>query len=502
MRFYQKGSLFLTSLLLVGALHPLGDAKGAGKDELTVKGKVLNVRKGPDISSPVVDVLLQDKSYPILKEDDEWIKVKTGTGKEGWVAKWLTGEENSGKKRTIGKGRIISGDVRVRTGPDTSYNLAGSLKKGSKVEILEQQGTWAYIQTKKVTGWIAEKFISQESITGTEKTEVPAHAVLADTVNVRTHASLQGEVLGKIAKGSKVKIITVEGDWMKVSYKSAYGWINKDYLRFSSGQKESETPITEKPMKGEVVIKQNGTNLRSRPDVQSVIVSRTYVGERFSIIAAADDWYKIRLESGGTAYVAGWVVTPAGDAPQMKKQGAEQYLSDKLIVIDPGHGGRDRGTKGINGTLEKNLTLQTALLLQDKLEAAGAAVILTRNTDYYLALPSRAGISNNHNADAFISLHYDHAKNHLVSGVTTYYYHAYQKSLAASLNQSLGSSLQVVNRGYRFGDFHVIRENEQAAALVELGYLSNAAEESHVTSNQYQEAVSEAIFMGLEKYFQ
>ncbi|CAH0346393.1 N-acetylmuramoyl-L-alanine amidase [Bacillus sp. CECT 9360] len=445
MSFLKKGSLSLCSLLLASTIYPLAEAKG--NNDVIVKQEVLS-------------------------------------------------------KQAIGRGSIITDDVRVRTGPATKYNLAGSVKKGSSVEILERQGKWTHIKNDELTGWISEDFISQQSIFINQNKEIPADGIVTDTINVRSHASLEGEVLGKIARGSKIKIVTAEGDWLKVSYNSTYGWINKEYISFSGEISEQQKQIKETPLNGEIVISQNGTYLRSSPDVHSRIVSRTDVGEKFSIIAAASNgWFKIQLESGGMAYVAGWVVSVTGKTSQMKKQGAEQYLSDKLIVIDPGHGGRDQGTKGVKGTLEKNLTLHTALLLQDKLEAAGSTVILTRNADYYLSLQTRVGVSHRHNADAYISLHYDHAKNQLVSGVTTYYYHSYQKSLASSINKSLNSSLQVVNRGYRFGDYYVIRENQRAAALIELGYLSNSGEEATVSSERYQEDVSDAIFAGLESYF-
>lgn len=470
MNLLQKSKVSICSLVLATALFPLDEAEGAG-NEVTVKREVINIREGPDINYPITDTLPQGDSFTILKEEKEWIKIRTGAGTEGWVAKWLA-EANS-----------------------------------------------------------------------SEKKEIPAEGIVTDTINVRTHASLEGEVLGKMTRGTNVRIVTSEGAWVKIPYNSGYGWIHKDYLRLSENQTSSKaltrinrssekedskgaeenngpsekkdsndmiadrilsnqkTSIAQLPADGEVVIKQNGTNIRTRPDVRSLIVSRTFIGDRFKIIGVEKDWYKIRLESGASAYVAGWVVSVSGNAPRVKKEGSAQYLSDKLIVLDPGHGGKDRGTKGVKGSLEKNLTLETALLLQGKLEAAGATVLLTRNSDYYLALPPRVKVSHYQNADAFISLHYDFSKNLLVSGVTTYYYNSNQKSLAASISNSLGTSLQAVNRGYKFGDYHVIRENERAAALLELGYLSNGSEETKVNSRRYQEDVSEAIYSGLENYF-
>ncbi|MBR8645773.1 N-acetylmuramoyl-L-alanine amidase [[Brevibacterium] frigoritolerans] len=84
------------------------------------------------------------------------------------------------------------------------------------------------------------------------------------------------------------------------------------------------------------------------------------------------DWYSIKLKGGKTAYVAGWIVTIEGVPSKSNDLALRKYLKDKTIVIDPGHGGRDSGTIGVGGTLEKNLTIRTAELLRDKLQAAGA----------------------------------------------------------------------------------------------------------------------------------
>ena len=69
---------------------------------------------------------------------------------------------------------------------------------------------------------------------------------------------------------------------------------------------------------------------------------------------------KYKLKNGTTGYIAGWIVSINGSAPQIERPGAESYLKNKTIVIDPGHGGHDNGTTGSEGHLEKELTLRTA----------------------------------------------------------------------------------------------------------------------------------------------
>ena len=147
------------------------------------------------------------------------------------------------------------------------------------------------------------------------------------------------------------------------------------------------------------------------------------------------------------------------------------------------------------------MTLETAGYLFNKLKAAGADVTLTRQRDEYLSLSSRVDIASYRDADAFISIHYDSTKNNSVRGLTTYYYHPWQKELAVNIHSAVIGQTNMKDRGARFGDYYVIRENSQTAILIELGFLSNPSEELHVTSNQYQQSAATGIYEGLARYF-
>ncbi len=209
------------------------------------------------------------------------------------------------------------------------------------------------------------------------------------------------------------------------------------------------------------------------------------------------------MEDGTTAYVAGWIVsirTGNGyeSSPSRNTSGG---INDKVIIIDPGHGGRDSGTIGTRGTLEKLITMKTGQLLADKLRSAGAEVVLTRKNDEYVSLPSRVSLSHYYDSDAFISIHFDSIYDTSVAGHTTFYNKSYQKDLAYDVHESLASRLPSRDRGVRLGDYHVIRENKQAAILLELGFLSNPAEEANMTSHYYQDLAATAIYHGLNDYF-
>jgi len=153
---------------------------------------------------------------------------------------------------------------------------------------------------------------------------------------------------------------------------------------------------------------------------------------RLSVSDRQGDWYYVESSD-----IQGWVFkkftkTVALRSVQPSMQVAQRepvytlskslrHLKGKTIIIDAGHGGKDKGAIGTQGTYEKDLTLRTALILQNKLQKEGAHVILTRTHDEYLLLSQRTLQSTK--ADAFISIHYNSTNSSQLTGLMTYYYH-------------------------------------------------------------------------------
>ncbi|MBO1912425.1 N-acetylmuramoyl-L-alanine amidase, partial [Microvirga sp. 3-52] len=136
-----------------------------------------------------------------------------------------------------------------------------------------------------------------------------------------------------------------------------------------------------------------------------------------------------------------------------------------------------------------------------KLKSAGANVVLTRNMDTYITLQKRVSISQQYNADAFISLHYDASIDSSINGFTTYYTHSYQRELAVAINNGLASTISLRNRGAQPANYLVLRENSQNAILLELGFLSNPMEERNVNTESFREQATQGIYQGLITFF-
>lgn len=465
----------------------------------------LRVRSGPGTSYEVTGSINQGDKVEILKQNGDWLEVQTPIG-NGWVSKDYI-ETDKEKETEILTGKITASSLNVRKAPSLNSDVLGQIKKEETVPVYSEKNEWVEIGFQSERAWISREYIKLNKENGKKNDSQEKNkdlsgytgTVTAASLNVRDSNSLDGKVIASISKGESFKILEEKNNWVKLEIESGEnGWVAGWYVEKSVPNKK---PSKETIQNSSVRIDHNGTNIRSNPDTNSKIVERANTGDSYPIVALHGDWYEIKLKNGEKGFVAGWIVSVQGGAPQVQKPGTNSDLTTKKIMIDPGHGGRDNGTTGANGTLEKQLTLRTGQLLYQKLRSKGANVILTRSNDQYLSLSTRVSMAHYQDVDAFISIHYDSIENPSVKGMTTYYYHPYQKALATEVHKATQNHVSMKDRNVRFGNYHVIRENKQEAILLELGYLSNPSEELFVNSPQYQEQITNGIVQGLANYF-
>lgn len=167
------------------------------------------------------------------------------------------------------------------------------------------------------------------------------------------------------------------------------------------------------------------------------------------------------------------------------------------VVVDAGHGGIDRGTRGLYRTVEKDYTLDTAKRVERGLRARGFHVIMTRRGDYFVPLPQRAAISNKQWSAVFVSIHYNDSRRQGARGTETYHFNTRSYPLAANIQRELAQF--TVTRGVKRARFHVLRNNTKPAVLVECAFLSNPIEARKVRSGGYRQKLADAIVRGVAK---
>jgi N-acetylmuramoyl-L-alanine amidase len=177
-----------------------------------------------------------------------------------------------------------------------------------------------------------------------------------------------------------------------------------------------------------------------------------------------------------------------------------------LIILDAGHGGSDEGAK-VHFFQEKKITLSTVLLLKKQLEDMGYRIILTRSRDVYIPLHRRVSIANRTRAVLFVSVHYNASQSKEARGVEVFYCSGQDtwrtqasKKLASAILSQLVTQTQAESRGVKAGNFHVIRETEMPAVLVEAGFITNFDERSSLRDKSYLEKIAKGIAAGIDKY--
>ncbi|MDX1838681.1 AMIN domain-containing protein [Legionella taurinensis] len=226
-------------------------------------------------------------------------------------------------------------------------------------------------------------------------------------------------------------------------------------------------------------------------------------------------------------------------------------LRDVVIVLDPGHGGKDPGASGPHRTAEKNITLAIALKLKQIIDRQpGMRAVLTRRGDYYVGLRERLNIARQYNGDVFVSIHADAFINQQSSGASVFALSqrgatseaarwlaekenyselggvnlkdlddqsglvrevlidlSQTATIGASLHmgervlRNLNTVTKLHNHKVEQARFMVLKSPDIPSILIETGFISNPREERNLTDSRYQTRLTQSIFQGLKRYF-
>lgn len=223
---------------------------------------------------------------------------------------------------------------------------------------------------------------------------------------------------------------------------------------------------------------------------------------------------------------------------------AKTVNKKKIIVLDPGHGGKDPGAIGYSGVYEKNITLAMAKELKVILEKEGYKVHLTRSTDIFIPLRDRVKIARKYNADLFMSIHADSAVNRSAKGLSVYTLsetasdkeaaalaerenkadvvaglnlleHSKEVSdilinlaqretmnrsseFASFMVQEMRKSVKLRDNTHRFAGFAVLKAPDVPSVLLEMGYLSNRTEERLLKQKDYRRKLAVSTSKAVE----
>ncbi|WP_252912640.1 N-acetylmuramoyl-L-alanine amidase [Aliihoeflea aestuarii] len=272
--------------------------------------------------------------------------------------------------------------------------------------------------------------------------------------------------------------------------------------------------------------------------VENVDIMKNEDGAGYRVVVDMVAGSDRQFEAALADQIATTSVTSAGQAPDVPRF---------TIVIDPGHGGADSGARGVSGVLEKTITLAFGLELKKALEDLDRYdVHMTRDRDRFLRLDERVRIARRHEADLFISIHADAIRHRDVRGATVYTvsetpsdaasaakairenladqlagYGSPEESdevsgiladlvrretdgfslrFANALVDSLSSEIAMIKNPHRFAGFQVLKAPDVPSVLVELGYLSNAADEAQLRDVEWRAQATAGIVGAIDRF--
>ncbi|MGX6962347.1 N-acetylmuramoyl-L-alanine amidase [Vagococcus xieshaowenii] len=392
--------------------------------------------------------------------------------------------------------------LNVRLGPGLDYDITSQVKKGDKVEVLEEKDKWFHVVLPNSTkGWIASWLIAENSAS-TAVTSIKA-TVNTDDTNLREKANTDSDVVVKVKKDTPVLITNEANGWSQVEVDGKSGWIFSDLLTLTEEKNKEnpkDKPITTKPTIKKVYARQDDIKIRQEASIDGLVIATSNIGQPMDVVAEEGDWYQVKTEDGQIGYVANWVVSTA----KQLGNSSVSSIAEATIMLDPGHGGTDVGSISPDETIyEKTITFATANYVKEALQTLGANVMMTRSDDVLVPLSEIANKSNRASVDAFISFHYDSTEGaNTASGTKTYYYDDTDKLFASIINNSLAETLPLPNRGVDFGDYQVLRENDRPAVLLELGFMNNSNDLAEFSTKSYQKKVAQAVAQALTEYFE
>lgn len=400
--------------------------------------------------------------------------------------------------KVIAKGKSKVNDLNIRTGRSVNSGyIVGKLNAGESFEVIANFDDWVEIKYHNRPAYIS-KSSQYIDLLDADSKPIGASKYLVsiktgtDTLNVRTLPSVNGEIIGTFKNNDVAEVFQEKNGWLLVKLNGIPGYINGSFTEKVDTSTPGGSTDTGK-LVGKVTAA--SLNVRSGPGDQHSKIGAITLGKKVDVKALNGYWATIDF-NGKTGYVHKSYL-------KLLNQSAAP-LKDRIIVIDAGHGGHDPGASG-NGIIEKQLTLDVSKRVEAKLKNAGAKVLMTRSGDTYPSLSARTEYAKKNYAEVFVSIHGNSfLPNSPANGTEVFYSSQNPNSnesrvLAQYIQNNIVKMASMTDRGVKQANFQVIRENNIAAVLVELGFMTNASDADKLKKNP--DIFAEAIYQGLLQYY-
>ncbi|MCR8968681.1 N-acetylmuramoyl-L-alanine amidase [Facklamia sp. 7083-14-GEN3] len=430
----------------------------------------------------------------------------------GLVTLW--GIESLSNLKTL---KIDRQGIVLHSFPTTNSEVVTEIATNSSIEIIQEQTGWLKARyLGRIEGWLPKWLINNNQL----KNDKEIAASFEEATAIYQKADSKSSIISTIPKDSLIPINYIEYNWAQVSYQGKPAFVNLNAVELIN-QEEAERILVEtdsldnsidekeeekERLKDKLIMRKKEDYLLEKADNFSNIIYQTNYLQEFTRLDfieynAQESFYFVADQQGIKGYINSFSLSEPVYSIDHRSQPVNSKLQQATIMLDPGHGGEDPGTLSTDQKYsEKSFTYKIADVLKKTLEAFGATVILTNESDQFLDLTERVEISNQKQPDLFLSLHFDSSYDTQINGVRTYFYHLNDEEFAKTLHSGLITSGRP-NLGVEYGNFQVLRENTVPSLLLELGYITNSEDLELMLTYDYHQNLADAITEGLSTYF-
>lgn len=222
-------------------------------------------------------------------------------------------------------------DVNVRSGPGMSYGAFTVMKKGTSAASLGTSGGWTKITVNGKTGFVSSKylFVSNQNLSSNASSKTVS--ITASSLNVRSGAGTQYQIIGGLTKGKNVTVVATSGEWYKIKYGSRYGYINKKYTSTAvSDNKESSSADDMESNTQTMYCIASSLNIRSGAGTSYAVTGSIKNGQSVTVLGNNNGWSKIKV-GNGYGYVSSKYLSAS--KPASNGHNSEAINSSDLITF-------------------------------------------------------------------------------------------------------------------------------------------------------------------------
>ncbi|WP_225231099.1 N-acetylmuramoyl-L-alanine amidase [Solibacillus faecavium] len=438
------------------------------------------------------------------------------------------------------KAKVDNLNVRLSASTANASNVLTKVNTGTPFKVFEvQQDGWLKVSYEGRYAYVYKDYVDFTDESGQLINKVQKNVYALNDIQVYQKRDVSSDIVSSIADKEVIAVYGTVGNWYVTLVNGLPGYVRISQTQDTLPVEEVVTPPvvednpTVEPPTTVVEEEQNtpeppaeGGAENSQPEKPLTPPQQLLTN---TIGKATVDALHIRESALGTSRSLGQIKrgtlvevhSLSGNWAEITYNGINGYINktylqllnqtgtavkDRIIVLDPGHGGKDPGAVKKNAR-EKEIVLKVANLVKQKLEKDGATVKMTRIGDTFPSLEERVKYAKNENGEIFISLHANAASKETAKGTETFYSvtsNANEKedfALATAINNEIVKNAKMYNRGVKRADYVVIKGQVMPAVLVELGFLTNSEDYNKLVSDDYIEIFAQSIYNGIVEYY-